>query len=637
MRQDVKKFLFLGIEEDKSLFFKRAQELGFVHFIDPKDKTQAQIPQEIENISAAIKTLRSLPVREQEENFSGLDTNFIVSTILKLREQQEKLQEKLRILGVEIARTEVFGNFSLQDIAFIENKGKCHIQFFCIRHNFFIKEDEPDNLIFITSAHDLDFYLSVQEGPPFTHDRMIEMKFTSSLQELKSEETAAHLALKQTEHTLIQYAKYSTFLHKALIHTLDHYHLHQAQTYVEETVEGRLFAVEGWIAANYTGKIDSLIHRLNIHADEIAIEETDAIPTCLQNEGLGRLGEDLVHIYDTPSATDADPSLWVLFCFTLFFAFIIGDAGYGAIYLLLALFLRYKFPNAKGAGKRFINLFTVLCVGCVIWGTLTTSFFGMQIALDNPLRKLSLVQWLAEKKVAYHVKHADATVQGWITKYPELKNVQDPKALIRYTTPKDGPVILNKITDNIMFELALFLGVVHLIVSMMRYVRRSWHHIGWVLFLIGSYLYFPYYLHTPAIPNYVLGVDLVKGGTIGFELLIAGIGIAWILAIFKYGWTGIFEITVLIQVFADSLSYLRLYALGLAGAIVGSTINDIASKVPLILGILLIIFSHAINIVLATMSGVIHGLRLNFLEWYHYSFEGGGKQFRPLKLLNKGE
>ena len=117
--------------------------------------------------------------------------------------------------------------------------------------------------------------------------------------------------------------------------------------------------------------------------------------------------------------------------------------------------------------------------------------------------------------------------------------------------------------------------------------------------------------------------------------MLAGIGVAWVLAIIRHGWTGIFEVMVLIQVFADTLSYLRLYALGLAGAIVASTVNEIASGLPLMIGVLLILLSHFINIILSTMSGIIHGLRLNFLEFYHYSFEGGGKQFQPLKLLKK--
>lgn len=271
-------------------------------------------------------------------------------------------------------------------------------------------------------------------------------------------------------------------------------------------------------------------------------------------------------------------------------------------------------------------------------GYIDDLFFGMQIALDNPLRKLSLLQWLAEKKAAYIITHEGETQSEWLKKYPELASIKDPHQFVSFSPPGEhhhGSIILNKLTDNIMFELALFIGVVHLILSLSRYVRRNWHNIGWIAFLIGAYLYFPYYLNTPSFLNFVGGIDLVKGGEIGLELMLAGIGVAWVLSIIKHGWVGIFEITVLIQVFADTLSYLRLYALGLAGAIVGSTINEIASGLPLMIGILLILVSHFINIILGTMSGIIHGLRLNFLEWYHYSFEGGGKEFRPLKLLKK--
>ena len=328
--------------------------------------------------------------------------------------------------------------------------------------------------------------------------------------------------------------------------------------------------------------------------------------------------------------------MWVLGAFALFFSIIIGDAGYGLIYLALALFLRYKYPNLKGTAKRVLNLFTVLCVGCIIWGTLTTSFFGMDLGTNNPLRKISLVQWLSEKKAAYYLKHDDENIKEWIKTYPELADVKDAKELINFSpNPKSGHVILNKLNDNIMFELALFIGVLHLIISLSRYVGRNWHNIGWIAFLIGAYLYFPYYLGTPSFLNFVGGIDLVKGGQIGFELMLAGIGVAWILAIIRHGWTGIFEIMVLIQVFADTLSYLRLYALGLAGAIVATTINEIAGGLPFIIGVVLILISHFINIILGTMSGIIHGLRLNFLEWYHYSFEGGGKKFQPLKLLKR--
>jgi len=278
----------------------------------------------------------------------------------------------------------------------------------------------------------------------------------------------------------------------------------------------------------------------------------------------------------------------------------------------------------------------MLCVGCIFWGTLMTSFFGMQISMENPLRKLSLVQWLAEKKADYSLRHHDELAQEWIEKYPVLKEVKDPHVFVSFS-PDAGknPMILNRLTDNIMFELALFIGVVHLILSLLRYVGRQWQNSGWVAFLVGAYLYFPSYLKTPSFLNFVGGIDLHKGGEVGFQLMLGGIGVAWVLSIIRHGWTGIFEVMILIQVFADTLSYLRLYALGLAGAIVASTINEIASSIPLILGVLLILVSHMINIVLSTMSGIIHGLRLNFLEWYHYSFEGGGRKFQPLRLLKR--
>ncbi len=89
----------------------------------------------------------------------------------------------------------------------------------------------------------------------------------------------------------------------------------------------------------------------------------------------------------------------------------------------------------------------------------------------------------------------------------------------------------------------------------------------------------------------------------------------------------------LIEVFADVLSYLRLYALALAGSIVANTFNGFGMKMNIFFGVIVIIAGHTLNLSLSIMGGVIHGLRLNFIEWYHYSFDGGGKRHRPLALL----
>ena len=370
--------------------------------------------------------------------------------------------------------------------------------------------------------------------------------------------------------------------------------------------------------------------------EEVAVEASDVPPTYLENKGTARIGEDLVGIYDTPSMTDKDPSLWVLFGFLLFFAIIVGDGGYGSVYLGLALYLRYKFPDLKGLKKRLLNLFTFLCIGCITWGVLTSSFFGLVLPPDNPLRKVSLVTRMAEAKVEYHEALHDQTFEKWTKEYPHLKEAKGGEELIMYGyTEKDGVRnygLLSSLTDQILLEIALFIGVVHILVGLIRYLPRNYPNIGWILFLVGSWLYFPSYLQAPTFVNYWLHVPIQAAGSVGLQLIYVGIPLAVVLAVFKNGWIGLTEVMNLIQVFADVLSYLRLYALGLSGAIVSATINDVAAFLPFVFSVVLILIGHGINMLLGIMGGVIHGLRLNFLEWYHYSFEGGGKQFKPLEI-----
>jgi len=635
MNKIIKKFLFLGSIEDKQLFFAEAQEAGIIHFIDPDPKSSQDIPQDVRHITSAIKILRGLPTAEQEENLKELNADIIVNEIIDLQNNSDRFQEEIRTLSLEIARVFVLGSFSLEDLAYIEKTSKNKIQFFNARSNS--EEPIPDSLIYLASDHGLDYYMSIN-SEPVSYDKMIEIKIDHSLDDLNSGLKKAKKHLHDTGHELKKYAKYNDYLHDALIGKLNRYHLYDAQSYVQAALGGSLFAVEGWVPENKIDLLDLLTDRLNIHFEEVVIEPEDIKPTYLENRGLGRLGEDLVHIYDTPSPTDKDPSKWVLYAFALFFAFIIGDAGYGLIYLSLALFLKYKFREAKGDKQRFINLFIFLSSACVIWGTLMTSFFGMQIDYNNPLRKVSMGQWLAKKRMAYDIAHEDLAYRELIKKYPELANEKDPNKFLSFVPPKNpsqGNVILSKLVDNTLFELALFIGVVHLVLSLLRYCLRNWAHIGWVIFLIGAYLHFSASLNIPSFMNTILGIDLAAGGKFGLQLIWLGIGLACLLSIIQNGWLGIFEPMNLIQIFADSLSYLRLYALALAGAIVGSTVNGIAAGIPTFFAILLIVGSHLINIVLGTMSGIIHGLRLNYLEWYRWSFEGGGKQFKPLKLLQK--
>lgn len=639
MRRDVKKYLFVGAEDERSAFFARAQKEGVIHFINTGTTSIKQIPQHAQDILKAIKVLRGLPVIKQEELDRLEVGSEIAKQILALKEQCDRLAEEERVVRLDMSRVEPFGDFLLEDIDYIQKEGKCKIQFYCAKMGLAETLDLPDEVIYVTSANGLDYFIAFKKEEK-NYPGLIEMIIThpwgtlnKHYQEILQEKHACESRLKE-------YAKYNNFLHHAFIDALNDHHLQQTSNFVQVPLEaGMIFSVEGWVPENKKAILQQIVSEMNVHVEEIANDSTDIIPTYLENTGAARIGEDLVHIYDTPSFMDNDPSIWVLVFFALFFSMIIGDGGYGLVLLLTALYIRNKQIKMTKAGKRVLDLITILSFSVIAWGVLTTSFFGMTIAPDNPLRKVSLMSWLVEKKVDYHIQHNDDTYHEWIKSFPQLETVSDPTEFLMqaHTTSNNGLVsydVYNKFADNIMMELALFVGVLHIILSMLRYIKRNPQNIGWVIFLIGAYLYTPVFLGATSIVNFVFGVDKHAAAQNALYMMYGGASLAVIIAIFKHKWLGLLEATVVIQVFGDVLSYLRLYALGLSGSLLTATMNEMAAGAPMVLGIVILIFGHAVNFALSIMGGVIHGLRLNFLEWYHYCFEGGGKVFDPLRKID---
>lgn len=638
---DLKKYLFIGAKEDLREFFLRAQEKGFIEFITSRGKKAAELPKEIKNLIEAIKVLRKQPVKSPYTG--GGDLAFaheIVQRILGLKAEIDKLSEEKRFLEAEISRVAPFGDFSFDNIAFIENAGNRKLQFFCMKTSKRQKVVLPEELIYIGTDYDLDYFIAINKEPK-TYPEMIEMRFEQSLGELKNYFAFVSESLHQIEAELKGFAGYIPFLKESLLEHLDTHFLSSTKKEVEFPIEGSLFSIEGWVPTNKIDKLFPLVEGLAIHVEPISIEEKDRVPTYMQNKGPGRLGEDLVKIYDIPSPSDKDPSSWVFWSFALFFAIIISDAGYGLLYLGLAIFLRYKFPDLKGKGKRLLKTFTILSVACIVWGILTTSFFGITLHPTNPLSKMSVVHYLVEKKATYVFDQKGEVYQEWAKRIPQVTKAQNGSQMLDLAFEiKNGKTtykMLEDFNDNILLEISLLIGVLHIAISLFRYSLRNWANIGWILFLAGGYLYFPRILDALSFTQFIFGMSEAAASTYGIQLLFIGIGLAIVLALIQRGFKGISEGMNLIRVTADVLSYLRLYALALAGAMLARTFNDLGVDIGLVFGFIVILFGHVINIQISTMAGVIHGLRLNFIEWYHYCFDGGGKLFNPLRKLKTNE
>jgi V/A-type H+/Na+-transporting ATPase subunit I len=636
MRVDVIKYLVVGAESGKDLFFKRAQELGILEFIK-KRPSSVETPHEIQSFIDALHILRQMPPVKQQPNEGYLSANVLARHVLERGHELEKLREQARILEKEISRIEVFGEFSVDQLHELEAETGKVFQFFFAKKVEGLEAPSRPEVIHIGEAHGLQYYVSI--NPKRTHyNGLIEIVIDRSLAGLREDLAEVHRHIDMYEIELATLAHKKKLLKQGLIHALNGYHLEDAKSRTEAVLEGELFAVEAWIPKNKLDILLRLADSLNIFVSPVAIEEKDRIPTQIENEGAGRIGEDLINIYDTPSISDRDPSLWVFIAFGIFFSMIIADAGYGIIMLAISLWLYFKYGKKKGGLlKRFTLLSISLSIGCIIWGTLLISFFGIEFAPDSKIRDISLINWMIEKKGEYFLRYKPESYKTLITEYPQLKNATTVKGMLQGVTREQEGLgkylIYSNFQSNVFLELAIFVGSLHILLSFARYLDKNWAGLGWIIFIIGAYLYFPSILGAVSLIHYIFHVPYALGTQLGQYLVYAGLGLAVILSLIQNRLGGLAEIMHVVQVFADIMSYLRIYALSLAGMIMATTFNNIALKTPLYIGIFIILFGHTINFVLALMGGVIHGLRLNFIEWYHYSFEGGGKKFSPLALM----
>ncbi len=644
MITEVDKYLILGAKQDLDAFYERAQEEGIIQFI--KQGKALGAPEEIHLLLTAIKILKKSVVLEKEEvDWSTAETITFAKEVLRLKEEISTLYEEKRLTEFEIARISPFGEFSLEDLAYIDREGHRKMQFFCIKKGKAEDVLEKEGLIYINTEYELDYYIAINpvvKNYSSICPALIEMRIDRSLSLLKSHLDDVLGSIVKAERALGVFAAKRDRFQEVLLGELNAYHLASAKREIRSPLEGDfIFCVEGWVPKSKSPLFFSLLEGLSICAEQVAIEESDKVPTFMENTGVSRIGEDLVKIYDMPSIRDKDPSGWVFWFFALFFAMIVADAGYGLLYLGFAGYLKWKFKTFTGSIKRFYRLFVILSFFVVGWGVLTVSYFGIAIGQGSPLRKIAPIQWLVQAKADYHVEQKDAVYEEWQSKYPDVVSVKSGKELIEITTAKPpgkrtSPVI-TEFSDNILLEFSLVVGIVHISLALLRYLRRNWANVGWVVFLVGGYLFFPSLLRATSIVNFLDIVDKQTAKAFGEQLIYIGIGISLVLAVIQKGLSGIKELMNLVQVFSDVLSYVRLYALALASAIMAATFNEMGGGFGFIGGLLVILVGHITNMGLGMMSGVIHGLRLNFLEWYHFCFEGGGYSFNPLRILKLKE
>ena len=201
-----------------------------------------------------------------------------------------------------------------------------------------------------------------------------------------------------------------------------------------------------------------------------------------------------------------------------------------------------------------------------------------------------------------------------------------------------------------MMKLTVAIGVLHLVLANVQQalLKRgrvtAWAHVGWIGVMLGGYALWlggaesaPHWLGSTG--RWTLGLGLGAVFAFGSERPVrdARSALLWVLD----GLQGLSNVT---KIFGDVLSYLRLFALGLASASLAITFNDLARQVTdklpglgLLFALLILLVGHVLNLLLSVMSGVVHGLRLNFIEFYNWALLGEGYPFRPFRKKEASE
>ena len=335
-------------------------------------------------------------------------------------------------------------------------------------------------------------------------------------------------------------------------------------------------------------------------------DEDEKIPTKVRYNKVSKLIQPVFDVLGIlPGYREQDISLWFFLFFILFFAMIIGDGAYGVLILLGTIALNV-------VQKKITNvtfLLYVLSIATIIWGAVTGTWFGMESAMDVPVLKSLVIPSIAT--------------------YPEKFGL----------TSTDS--------QNMVMRFSFSIGAIQMALGAILSIKKkipekdlSWvADVGWAIAIIAMYL---------------LSLNLVTHDPIPLTPVFALIGVAFVTVVLfggmapdktfgqglKSGLADSFTVFLnTISCFGNVMSYIRLFAVGMAGVAISQSFNGIAASMhgPLIIaGIIVVLIGHALNIVMCFLSVVVHGVRLNVLEFSGQAgIEWTGIPYEPFKKLNE--
>ena len=361
-----------------------------------------------------------------------------------------------------------------------------------------------------------------------------------------------------------------------------------------ELVNGQhVFVLQGWMTQKAAEAVESQLKEKLGEGEyvflplEIAEEEYEEVPTVLENNTFLQPFENLTEMYGLPKYGELDPTPYTAPFYLVFFGMMAADLGYGAL-LWLGTFIMLKFFHFDKGMNRNLKFFHLLSYPVMIWGIVFGSAFGA----DLPFQPLSL-----------------------------------SKDLITI-------MILSIIFGVIQIMVGLSLGA-YSNLKKKAYTDAYTSHLGWLAIITGIILY--------VLGSMVLNISWIA--TIGSSIaIIAAVAIVVVTVLTsenKWGGlaSGLYNLYGISGYVADVVSYTRLMALAVSGGSIASAFNMLVGFLPPVArftaGIFLIVALQGLNIFLSFLGAYVHGLRLQFVEFFGKFYDGGGHALKPFKTYEK--
>ena len=591
----------------KDEMIKSLRDIGVMHLAE-KQSADREVSDRFQTLSKTQMALKDYAEKKQvpaSEILTDDEFKTMYDGVLEAIDRKAALGQDISAANTEIDRIAAWGEFSPQELK--DLKEECYdFHFYRMGSKEFqaLQAEEDVRFIRLAPVDKQDAVAVFGTLPPSIQASEF-IPGENSISELKQKIEDANKGIDECNETLKAASVYDASFKNQMLKVQNEVNYSSAKA----TAQGDddFVWISGYVPEVELDKVKAMAAEKKFAwAAEDVAEDDDKIPTKLRFNKVSKLIEPVFNILGVlPGYREQDVSLWFLLFFTLFFAMIIGDGGYGVLILIGTIALRVK----QKEGSTVTFLLFVLSIATIIWGAVTGTWFGMESAMKVPLLKGLVIPSLAT--------------------YPEYFG------------------LTSNVTQNAIMKFSFSIGAIQMVLGSILAIKDklpkkdlSWvSNLGWAIAVVAMYL---------------LALNLVIHENISLVPVFALIGVAFVLVLLfggmspdltfgqglKAGLANAFtDFLDTISCFGNVMSYIRLFAVGMAGVAISQSFNGIAAGMhgPLIiLGVVVVLIGHALNIIMCFLSVVVHGVRLNVLEFSgQVGLEWTGLPYEPFKKVNK--